>query len=74
MFPVTLSGHEHFKGFLIEARDAAHPDGPAVGNFTLTKPEISQLLTCHNIQVGRIQNIPTLAKDQLHPEGVKPQA
>ncbi|KAI4885782.1 hypothetical protein NFI96_019472 [Prochilodus magdalenae] len=47
---VTLSGHEHFEGFLIEARDAAHPDGPAVGTFTLTKPEISQLLTCHNIQ------------------------
>ena len=51
MFPVTLSGGQHFEGFLIEARDATNPEGPAVGSFTLTKPEISQLLTCHNIQV-----------------------
>ncbi|XP_055058388.2 putative ferric-chelate reductase 1 [Misgurnus anguillicaudatus] len=47
---VTLSGHEHFQGFLIQARDATNPDGSAVGSFTLVDPKISQLLKCSSIE------------------------
>ncbi|KAL0200462.1 hypothetical protein M9458_003649, partial [Cirrhinus mrigala] len=39
---VTVSGSGHFEGFLIEARDASNPDGPAVGSFTLVDHAISQ--------------------------------
>ncbi|XP_017576664.2 putative ferric-chelate reductase 1 isoform X2 [Pygocentrus nattereri] len=53
---VTLSGRQQFEGFLIEARDAEDPEGPAVGSFTLTKPEISQLLTCHSIQGSAVSH------------------
>uniref|UniRef100_A0A671PNY9 Putative ferric-chelate reductase 1 n=1 Tax=Sinocyclocheilus anshuiensis TaxID=1608454 RepID=A0A671PNY9_9TELE len=48
---VTLSGSEHFEGFLIQARDATNLDGPAIGSFTLVDPEISQRLTCNSIEV-----------------------
>uniref|UniRef100_A0A8C1NIN8 Ferric-chelate reductase 1a n=1 Tax=Cyprinus carpio TaxID=7962 RepID=A0A8C1NIN8_CYPCA len=48
---VALSGSEHFEGFLIQARDATNPDGPAIGSFTLVDPEISQRLTCNSIEV-----------------------
>ncbi len=48
---VTLSGSEHFEGFLIQARDATNPDGLAIGSFTLVDPQISQRLTCNSIEV-----------------------
>ncbi len=51
MFIVTLSGSEHFEGFLIQARDATNPDGLAIGSFTLIDPQISQRLTCNSIEV-----------------------
>ncbi|XP_066548702.1 putative ferric-chelate reductase 1 isoform X2 [Amia ocellicauda] len=47
---VTLSGSssggKSFKGFLIEARDASHPNDHAIGSFTLLNPHDSQLLNC----------------------------
>ncbi|NXH19687.1 FRRS1 reductase, partial [Bucco capensis] len=42
---VHLSGPD-FKGFFIQARDAEHLDGPAVGSFMLADRRLSQLLTC----------------------------
>ncbi|KAJ7408777.1 ferric-chelate reductase 1 isoform X4 [Willisornis vidua] len=47
---VHLSGPE-FEGFFIQARDAEHLDGPAVGSFVLVDRRLSQLLTC-----GRTKN------------------
>ncbi|XP_073687201.1 putative ferric-chelate reductase 1 [Garra rufa] len=50
---VTLSmkasseGKHHFKGFLIEARNAGNLN-EIVGSFKLISPDISQLLTCDN--------------------------
>lgn len=48
---VPTSGSISFKGFLIEARDAENPDGPAVGSFSLLNPSESQLLHCGHTQV-----------------------
>ncbi|NXK88664.1 FRRS1 reductase, partial [Formicarius rufipectus] len=47
---VCLSGPD-FEGFFIQARDAQHLDGPAVGSFMLVDRRLSQLLTC-----GRTKN------------------
>ncbi|XP_050162362.1 ferric-chelate reductase 1 isoform X3 [Myiozetetes cayanensis] len=47
---VSLSGPD-FEGFFIQARDAEHLDGPAVGSFLLADQRLSQLLTC-----GRTKN------------------
>ncbi|NWS18937.1 FRRS1 reductase, partial [Pachyramphus minor] len=47
---VNLSGPD-FEGFFIQARDAEHLDGPAVGSFMLADRRLSQLLTC-----GRTKN------------------
>ncbi|XP_029804586.1 ferric-chelate reductase 1 [Suricata suricatta] len=46
---VTLSGLP-FKGFLLEARDAEDLNGPPVGSFTLIDSQMSQLLTCEDVQ------------------------
>ncbi|KAL4674041.1 hypothetical protein H8959_017975 [Pygathrix nigripes] len=46
---VILSGHP-FKGFLLEARNAEDLNGPPVGSFMLIDSEVSQLLTCEDIQ------------------------
>ncbi|XP_012973873.1 ferric-chelate reductase 1 [Mesocricetus auratus] len=46
---VTLSGPQ-FRGFLLEARDAEDLSGPPVGSFTLIDREVSQLLTCEDVQ------------------------
>nr|XP_044994354.1 ferric-chelate reductase 1 isoform X2 [Jaculus jaculus] len=46
---VTLSGPP-FKGFLLEARDAEDLSGPPVGSFTLIDSEVSQILTCEDVQ------------------------
>lgn len=51
-FSVVLSGTSYFEGFLLQARDAANMDSvSAVGTFTLTSPDKTQLLTCNNQQV-----------------------
>ncbi|XP_027596561.1 ferric-chelate reductase 1 [Pipra filicauda] len=47
---VSLSGPD-FEGFFIQARDAEHLDGPAIGSFVLVDRRLSQLLTC-----GRTKN------------------
>ena len=49
-FSVTLSG-QPFRGFLLEARDAEDLSGPPVGSFTLIDSQVSQLLTCEDVQV-----------------------
>ncbi|XP_040215896.1 ferric-chelate reductase 1 [Rana temporaria] len=46
---VTLSG-SRFDGFFIQARDASHLEGSAVGSFSLIDDMISQLLTCGSVQ------------------------
>ncbi|XP_034873844.1 ferric-chelate reductase 1 isoform X3 [Mirounga leonina] len=48
-FSVTLSG-KPFKGFLLEARAAEDLSGPPVGSFTLIDSQVSQLLTCEDVQ------------------------
>ncbi|XP_066533794.1 putative ferric-chelate reductase 1 [Hoplias malabaricus] len=53
---VTLSGRQNFEGFMIEARNTADPEGAAVGSFSLTRPEISQLLHCNNIQGSAVSH------------------
>ncbi|XP_051718363.1 putative ferric-chelate reductase 1 isoform X2 [Ctenopharyngodon idella] len=53
---VTLSGSEHFEGFLIQARDATNTDGSAVGSFALVDPKISQRLTCNSIEGSAVSH------------------
>lgn len=47
---VTLSGPP-FRGFLLEARNAEDLSGPPIGSFTLIDSQVSQLLTCEDVQV-----------------------
>uniref|UniRef100_A0A8C0XCM5 Ferric-chelate reductase 1 n=1 Tax=Castor canadensis TaxID=51338 RepID=A0A8C0XCM5_CASCN len=47
---VTLSGPP-FKGFLLEAHDAEDLSGLPIGSFTLIDSQVSQLLTCEDVQV-----------------------
>ncbi|XP_070775640.1 putative ferric-chelate reductase 1 [Enoplosus armatus] len=48
---VILSGTSFFEGFLLQARDAANQGSvSAVGTFTLTNPQKTQLLTCNKHQ------------------------
>lgn len=49
-FSVTLSGLP-FRGFLLEARNAEDLSGPPIGSFTLIDSQVSQLLTCEDVQV-----------------------
>ncbi|XP_075871564.1 putative ferric-chelate reductase 1 [Nelusetta ayraudi] len=54
---VILSGKSYFKGFLLEARDAANWGSVAtVGTFTLTSPGNTQLLTCHKHQDSAVSH------------------
>ncbi|XP_072690772.1 ferric-chelate reductase 1 isoform X4 [Canis lupus baileyi] len=46
---VTLSGPP-FRGFLLEARNAEDLSGPPIGSFTLIDSQVSQLLTCEDVQ------------------------
>ncbi|XP_027958006.1 ferric-chelate reductase 1 isoform X2 [Eumetopias jubatus] len=46
---VTLSG-QPFRGFLLEARAAEDLSGPPIGSFTLIDSQVSQLLTCEDVQ------------------------
>ncbi|KAM7054840.1 ferric-chelate reductase 1 isoform 4-T5 [Molossus nigricans] len=52
---VTLSGPE-FRGFLIEARDAEDLSGSPIGSFTLIDSQVSQLLTCGDIQGSAVSH------------------
>ncbi|KAI5618142.1 putative ferric-chelate reductase 1 [Silurus asotus] len=45
---LSSENNARFKGFLIEARDAANLQGGSVGTFTLIDSSISQLLACHH--------------------------
>ncbi|XP_026062242.1 putative ferric-chelate reductase 1 isoform X2 [Carassius auratus] len=62
---VTLSGSEHFEGFLIQARDATNPDGPAIGSFTLVDPVISQRLTCNRIEGSAVSHTSNAKKTEI---------
>uniref|UniRef100_A0A671UBV9 Ferric-chelate reductase 1a n=1 Tax=Sparus aurata TaxID=8175 RepID=A0A671UBV9_SPAAU len=54
---VILSGTSYFKGFLLEARDAAdQSSASAVGTFTLTNPQRTQLLTCNKHQGSAVSH------------------
>ncbi|XP_036128179.1 ferric-chelate reductase 1 isoform X3 [Molossus molossus] len=52
---VTLSGPE-FRGFLLEARDAEDLSGSPIGSFTLIDSQVSQLLTCGDIQGSAVSH------------------
>ncbi|XP_054421018.1 ferric-chelate reductase 1 [Pteronotus mesoamericanus] len=52
---VTLSGPE-FRGFLLEARNAEDLNGPPVGSFTLVDSQVSQLLTCADVQGSAVSH------------------
>ncbi|KAK1785849.1 hypothetical protein P4O66_003221 [Electrophorus voltai] len=59
---VTLSGSVHFEGFLIEARDLADVDGPAIGSFMLLNPAgsaVSQTSETRKTEVSVVWNAPT---------------
>ncbi|XP_071271141.1 putative ferric-chelate reductase 1 isoform X1 [Salvelinus alpinus] len=59
------SGSISFKGFLIEARDAGNPDGPAVGSFSLLNPSESQLLHCGHTQGSAVSHTSKSKKTEI---------
>ncbi|XP_057603133.1 ferric-chelate reductase 1 isoform X2 [Hippopotamus amphibius kiboko] len=61
---VTLSGPS-FKGFLLEARDAENLSGPPVGSFTLIDSQLSQLLTCEDIQGSAVSHTNPSKKTEI---------
>ncbi|XP_038167203.1 ferric-chelate reductase 1 isoform X3 [Arvicola amphibius] len=61
---VTLSGPT-FKGFLLEARDAEDLSGPPVGSFTLIDSEVSQLLTCEDVQGLAVSHTSSSKKTEI---------
>ncbi|KAH0516012.1 Ferric-chelate reductase 1 [Microtus ochrogaster] len=62
---VTLSGPK-FKGFLLEARDAEDLSGPPVGSFTLIDSEVSQLLTCEDVQGVAVSHTSSSKKTEIN--------
>uniref|UniRef100_A0A673X1D2 Ferric chelate reductase 1 n=1 Tax=Salmo trutta TaxID=8032 RepID=A0A673X1D2_SALTR len=62
---VPTSGSISFKGFLIEARDAENPDGPAVGSFSLLNPSESQLLHCGHTQGSAVSHTSKSKKTEI---------
>ncbi|XP_067394490.1 ferric-chelate reductase 1-like [Emydura macquarii macquarii] len=52
---VNLSGPV-FEGFFIQARNAEHLAGPAVGSFMLADERISQLLTCGHVKNSAVSH------------------
>ncbi|XP_007934284.1 ferric-chelate reductase 1 [Orycteropus afer afer] len=52
---VTVSGPP-FKGFLLEARDAEDLSGALIGSFTLIDSELSQILTCEDVQGSAVSH------------------
>ncbi|KAM9243089.1 ferric-chelate reductase 1 isoform 2-T4 [Dugong dugon] len=61
---VTLSGPP-FKGFLLEARDAEDLSGPLIGSFTLIDSELSQILTCEDVQGSAVSHRSPSKKDDI---------
>uniref|UniRef100_A0A8D2AN73 Ferric-chelate reductase 1 n=1 Tax=Sciurus vulgaris TaxID=55149 RepID=A0A8D2AN73_SCIVU len=61
---VTLSGPQ-FKGFLLEARNAEDLNGFPVGSFTLTDSQVSQLLTCEDIQGSAVSHTSSSKKTEI---------
>ncbi|NXG48956.1 FRRS1 reductase, partial [Psilopogon haemacephalus] len=61
---VNLSGPD-FEGFFIQARDAEHLDGPAVGSFTLADRRLSQLLTCSPTKNSAVSHTSKTKKRQI---------
>uniref|UniRef100_A0A3Q1ERG9 Putative ferric-chelate reductase 1 n=1 Tax=Acanthochromis polyacanthus TaxID=80966 RepID=A0A3Q1ERG9_9TELE len=54
---VVLSGASYFEGFLLQARDAARPEShSAIGSFTPTDPDRTQLLTCNSQQGSAVSH------------------
>ncbi|XP_018535155.2 LOW QUALITY PROTEIN: putative ferric-chelate reductase 1 [Lates calcarifer] len=54
---VILSGTSYFEGFLLQARDAASQSSVStVGTFTLTNPDMTQLLTCNKQQGSAVSH------------------
>nr|XP_019956771.1 PREDICTED: ferric-chelate reductase 1-like [Paralichthys olivaceus] len=54
---VILSGTPHFKGFLLQARDASSQGSASTtGSFNLTNPHRTQLLTCNNQQGSAVSH------------------
>uniref|UniRef100_A0A672T281 Ferric chelate reductase 1 n=1 Tax=Sinocyclocheilus grahami TaxID=75366 RepID=A0A672T281_SINGR len=64
---VILSGSEHFEGFLIQARGATNPDGPAIGSFTWVDPDISQRFTCNRIEGSAVSHTSNAKKTEIQP-------
>ncbi|KAL1006697.1 hypothetical protein UPYG_G00075560 [Umbra pygmaea] len=60
-----MSGSTSFKGFLIEARDAGKPAGPAVGSFSLLDPAESQLLQCGRTQGSAVSHTSKSKKTEI---------
>ncbi|XP_008584354.1 PREDICTED: ferric-chelate reductase 1, partial [Galeopterus variegatus] len=61
---VTLSGPP-FKGFLLEARNAEDLSGLPIGPFTLNDSQVSQLLTCEDIQGSAVSHTSSSKKTEI---------
>ncbi|XP_059120971.1 ferric-chelate reductase 1 [Peromyscus eremicus] len=61
---VTVSGPP-FRGFLLEARDAEDLSGPPLGSFTLIDSELSQLLTCEDVQGFAVSHTSSSKKTEV---------
>ncbi|XP_015356334.1 ferric-chelate reductase 1 [Marmota marmota marmota] len=61
---VALSGPP-FKGFLLEARNAEDLSGVPVGSFTLIDSQMSQLLTCEDIQGSAVSHTSSSKKTEI---------
>ncbi|KAL7887358.1 hypothetical protein AOLI_G00050790 [Acnodon oligacanthus] len=75
---VTLSAvpsdnKAHFKGFLIEARNARNPSAGPVGSFTLLDPEISQLLHCGDREGAAVSHTSEVSKTKVQVIWTAPQ-
>ncbi|XP_044605472.2 ferric-chelate reductase 1 isoform X2 [Equus asinus] len=61
---VTLSGPP-FKGFLLEARDADDLSRSPIGSFALIDSQVSQLLTCEDIQGSAVSHTSPSKKTEI---------
>ncbi|XP_073907026.1 ferric-chelate reductase 1 isoform X3 [Castor canadensis] len=61
---VTLSGPP-FKGFLLEAHDAEDLSGLPIGSFTLIDSQVSQLLTCEDVQGSAVSHTSSSKKTEI---------
>ncbi|XP_041824125.1 putative ferric-chelate reductase 1 isoform X2 [Melanotaenia boesemani] len=62
-----------FRGFLIEARDAANLNSPAVGFFKLTDSHEARLLTCDHTQGSALSHKGSSRKTYIQAVWVSPQ-